>query len=295
VNLDKMRDRIKEIVQRDDVKYVIGYEQGSYAWRVSPCFARTSEDVEKLIFSPLCTQNLVTYLLLEEKLPLAKGEKAPNKKTGLFVKGCDSRAVCQLIQEKAVKREDLILIGVPCSGVVDPRKMNKVFRRVSGNIEIEEHGEKYTIKSGKTIKEIAKDELLFENCKNCQYQNPLIFDIMIGDEIKSTYKETYANVIELEKKQLPDRLKYWQQYFDRCIRCYACRNSCPICNCRECMAEKLNPTWIRREVNTTENMAFHILKAYHTAGRCIGCGSCERACPVNIPLTRLYRRWKRML
>ena len=34
---------------------------------------------------------------------------------------------------------------------------------------------------------------------------------------------------------------------------------------------------------------FHTTRAMHIAGRCIGCGECERACPVGIPLTELMR------
>ena len=34
---------------------------------------------------------------------------------------------------------------------------------------------------------------------------------------------------------------------------------------------------------------FHMLRAVHMAGRCIDCGLCEEACPVDIPLRLLYR------
>ena len=35
---------------------------------------------------------------------------------------------------------------------------------------------------------------------------------------------------------------------------------------------------------------YHIIRAFHIAGRCIDCGECERVCPVNIPLSLINRK-----
>jgi coenzyme F420-reducing hydrogenase beta subunit len=289
-DLAKMRNEIKKIVQRDDVKYVIGYEKGTYGWRVSPSFARTPEEVDKFIFSPLCVNNLAVYLVLEEKLPLPKGVEEEKKKIGIVVKGCDSRSVVQLVQEKAISRDDVVILGVPCSGVVDPRKMKEMFGKEIGTVAIEDKGEKYVIVIDGKKREVLKEELVSENCKTCQYQNPVISDILIGDEIKEKKEQNYSKVKELEEKSTQERWDYWKEKFEKCIRCYACRNCCPVCNCKECMAEKTTPVWIRRSVNLSENAGFHIMRSLHTAGRCIGCGSCERVCPMNIPLSKLYKK-----
>jgi len=290
VDLENMKKQIKEIVKREDVKYVVGYQEGTYGGRVSPSFARTPEEVDKFIFSPLCCNNLVAYLVLEEKLPLPRGTKEDKKKTGIIVKGCDSRAVVQLIQEKAISRDDVIIIGIPCSGVIDPKKMKEMLGKESGRVEVEENGDNYVIGIDGKKREVPKEQLMAGNCQTCQYQNPVIYDILVGDEIQEKKEEKYRSAKELEEKSLPERWDYWQEKFTRCIRCYACRNSCPLCNCQECMAEKLTPVWIRRSVNCSENTAFHIMRAFHTAGRCVGCGSCERVCPMNIPLTELYKK-----
>jgi len=36
---------------------------------------------------------------------------------------------------------------------------------------------------------------------------------------------------------------------------------------------------------------YHLVRFLHLADACIGCGQCSDVCPVDIPLTRLYRRF----
>jgi len=245
VDQKKLKEVAKETVSRDDVKYVIGYEKGTYGFQVYP--------------------------MLEEKLPLRKDEKEDKRKIGLVVKGCDSRAAVQIIQEKGLKREDIVLIGVPCSGVIDPEKITARFPHQTKPVEVEEEGEKFVIIiNGKTHK-ISKEELMF-------------------DEIETSKKENHENIKTLEKKSLKEKWEYWEKQFEKCIRCYACRNVCPMCYCKECMVDQLSPQWVRRSVDISENTSWNIMRAFHLAGRCIGCGECERACPVGIPLTELNKK-----
>ncbi len=290
VNLEKMRNEIEEIVTREDVKYVIGYERGTYGWRISPSFATTPEDVKKLTFSPLCVNNLAVYLAMENRLPLPESKAEKDKKVGVVVKGCDSRAVALLLQEKAISRENVIIIGVPCGGVIEPAKMQKRFGDVLSHVSVAEQGDTYVVSFDDTQTEVPKVELLPNVCKTCQYQNPVLYDVLAGDLIETQQEESYAGVTALEEKVIEERWDYWKTMFDRCIRCYACRNVCPVCNCIECLTDKLQPVWIRRSVNTSENTAYHVMRAFHMAGRCISCGMCEKACPVDIPLTTLYKK-----
>jgi len=288
VNINDLRKAVKDIVQRDVVKYVIGYEKGSYGLRVSPSFAFTPEDVDKFVFSPLCSNNLAVYLLLEEKLPLKRNEKEDTRKIGIVVKGCDSRAVQQIIQEKGIDREDVVLIGVPCTGVVDLKKVTEKFQNTQ-NGEVIEEGENFVITvDGKSCK-FSKEELLCDTCVVCENPNPVIYDVFIGEEVESK-KEDYKRIHQLEEKSLAEKWEYWQEKFERCIRCYACRNACPLCYCKECMVDHLSPQWVRRSVNISENTAWNIMRAFHLAGRCIGCGACERACPMDIPLMELNKK-----
>ncbi len=54
--------------------------------------------------------------------------------------------------------------------------------------------------------------------------------------------------------------------------------------------DHLSPQWVRRSVNISENTAWNIMRAFHLAGRCVGCGACERACPMDIPLMELNKK-----
>ena len=88
---------------------------------------------------------------------------------------------------------------------------------------------------------------------------------------------------ELNKLTPEQRLAYWQKELSKCIKCYACRQSCPMCYCIRCTVEVNQPQWIPVQANIHGNMEWHILRAMHLAGRCISCGECGRACPVGIP------------
>jgi ferredoxin len=290
VDMKELKDAVKKTIAREDVKYVVGYDKGTTGFQAAPTFAFDENDVDKFIFSPTCVNNLAVYPMLEDKPPLRKGDKVDTKKIGIVLKGCDSRAIVQIIQEKGLKREDLVIIGIPCTGVVDPKKLRAKFSKQIKNFEVMDDNDNFVITNdGKTYK-IPKEELMPDKCKECEYPTPIIYDILIGREIKGTKKPNFKEIKEYEKESLEDKWKNWEKEFDRCIRCYACRNACPMCYCKECMVELLDPQWVRRSVNLSENTAWNMLRAFHLAGRCIGCGECERSCPMDIPLMKINKK-----
>jgi ferredoxin len=96
--------------------------------------------------------------------------------------------------------------------------------------------------------------------------------------------DKYKNLLaELNKLSTEEKFAYWQKELSKCIKCYACRQACPMCYCTRCSVEVNQPQWIPVQANTHGNMEWHILRAMHLAGRCISCGECGRACPVGIP------------
>jgi len=253
----KMREIARDLLERKEVKRVIGWEKGIFPYQSTPFFAETPADANKLIWDEFCLNNLAVYLL-----DFRNGED----KVALFVKGCDSRGVVRLIQDQQFPRERVYLIGIPCPGLKD----SAAFATLPAGTEIP----------------------VADKCRACTYKNPVLYDVLISPLEASEKMEgdPLAGVKELEALDLEARFKFWQSHYERCIRCYACRNICPACNCRECIFDQTTKEWLTKEVNGANNQFFGMIRDFHIAGRCINCGECERICPVEIPIMRLNRK-----
>jgi len=108
--------------------------------------------------------------------------------------------------------------------------------------------------------------------------------------IEKSGADPYDTIGKFKGKSLEERLKFWQKEFSRCIRCYACRQICPMCYCPRCVADQNSPAWFSKATELEGNFSWNIVRAMHLAGRCIGCGECQRACPVGIPLREINRK-----
>jgi len=290
IDLEKLRDLARETISRDDVKYLIGWKPGTHGFRISPHFVSNPEETAELIFSPLCSNNLATYLTLTEKRPVPRGEQPDTRKVALMVKGCDSRAVLQQLTEQGIKKDHVYVIGCPCEGVIDIKKVEGKYPGILDQVEARWENGKISLylPSGKV--EMARDDIVAEKCLTCRYPNPVIADVSLREEVEVKGNNTFDDVKKMEAQSAREKWAFWQGKFNSCIRCYACRNVCPMCYCEECILDKTNPTWIQRSVNISENTSFQLARAFHLAGRCVECGECERVCPVNIPLSRLNRK-----
>ena len=218
--------------------------------RARPAFVREAQDADRLIWDGRCTHNLVTYLR-QFQGPQHGQDRPP--RIGILVKPCDSRSLNVLFHEEQVERERVYVIGLTCEGV-------------------------------------KKDGQLLERCRRCSERVPLVYDLVKGEVPKAIGRENYADVEELEGMSPVERLAFWAEAFDRCIRCYACRQACPACYCFECVAEQLDPPWTSIAIDLPQKQFFHVMRAYHLAGRCSGCNACEEACPMELPLSLLNRK-----
>lgn len=81
-----------------------------------------------------------------------------------------------------------------------------------------------------------------------------------------------------------ERRAFWAAELGRCVKCYACRASCPMCYCERCSMDCNRPQWVPVASHAQGNLEYHIVRAMHLAGRCVRCGTCGAACPVGIPV-----------
>ncbi|NTV01438.1 MAG: 4Fe-4S ferredoxin [Chlorobiaceae bacterium] len=102
--------------------------------------------------------------------------------------------------------------------------------------------------------------------------------------------ELQKDADRLEQMSASERFGYWKEQFSKCIKCYACRQVCPMCYCRRCIVDVNQPQWINTSSHTLGNFEWNIIRAFHLAGRCVSCGGCDRSCPVNIPLRLINHR-----
>jgi len=278
-DLETLKKTVSDALSRVDV--VIAYGRGFDPLHAAPSFIERPQGADGLVFSPLCEQNLASYLT-----------RLNNKKVGVVVKGCDSRTVVQLLQEGLIKRENLFVIGIPCNGVVSVKKAAAALRNgkvlsiafTEGSmVAVTDRGEN----------RIAVNDILQDKCGSCRHPTPLVYDVLVGGPVEATRDapSAYDDVRVIENMPLSERLAYWERELGRCIRCYACRNACPLCVCREsCIAETRDPHWMTQETTASEKMMFHMIHTLHLAGRCTECGECERACPMGISLMTLKKK-----
>jgi ferredoxin len=126
-------------------------------------------------------------------------------------------------------------------------------------------------------------------CETCEVHLPRFADEVIGqaDQPAAAPGERWKSLEALMALPTSERMAYWASEFERCVKCYACRQVCPMCYCERCLVDKNRPTVIEPSPTAKGNFAWHILRAFHLAGRCIGCDECTRACPAGIDLRLL--------
>ncbi len=281
----ELQTAIKAILP--DVSCVIGWSGGPDALRGAPLFMRSEDDVNNFSGGFFAVNNPALYL------PEYKGSKV-----AVVAKGCDSRSIGQLLAEKLINREEIHIIGFPCQGVIDNAK---VVAALAGKVEagqvtaVEETDETIELSFPDQTISLKKTDVMADKCSRCLYPNALISDTFVGEKREPAITEDpYADLAAFEALPLEERQAFWEKEMSRCIRCYACRNACPLCVCRDhCAAESRNPEWVTQADGVREKLFFQIIHASHLAGRCTGCGECQRACPMGIPVLLLKRSLSR--
>ena len=274
---DKLIARAKELLASGKVQKVVGWKKGLFEDDITPAVFTSAEELDKdFVFNENCKANLSKYLvgitkeieiaksttrmnntMAKQRDPNAEDKPIPQAVVLVFLKPSDTYSFTQLLKENRITREDVYAIGVPCQD---------------------------TLNGG-------------EVCESCAGKKHVSCDELIGvDEAAEANLEPNTKrmeeVAKLEAMSVEERYEFWRNEFSRCIRCNACRNICPACTCEKCVFDN-NALFTSQKVAETnfEESLFHIIRAWHVAGRCTDCGECSRVCPQNIPLYLLNRKF----
>ncbi|MCL2350548.1 MAG: 4Fe-4S dicluster domain-containing protein, partial [Defluviitaleaceae bacterium] len=253
---EQMRKRAIELLNSGEVNRILAWKKGDFEYYPEPSFFTTAEEIEQdFVYNRFCAANLTKYLMAAPWL----GGRQFEGKTAIFLKPCDSHSFNRLLEENLANREKTHIIGVACGG----------------NVYVEE------------MEEIG----LLEKCQVCEKTEHAVFDEVIGEVSRNPSKDRMEMVDALDAMTGEERFAFWQEQLSKCIRCNACRNTCPVCNCKKCVFSGDNYDMVSK-VNTTEfeGQMFHAVRAFHVAGRCSDCGECSRTCPQDIPIHLLNRK-----
>ena len=268
-------ERAKALLAEGKVQSVVGWRKGLFDEDITPGTFTTAEDLEKnFVYNKYCVSNLSKYLvkitknieikksttrmnntMAKQRNPEAVDAPIPNEVVLVFLKPSDTYSFTELLKENRITRSDVYAIGIPCQDTLD-----------GGDL-----------------------------CDNCKGKKHVSCDELIGvdpnAEVEPNTKRM-EEVAKLEAMSEKERYEFWRGEFSRCIRCNACRNACPACTCEKCVFDNNNLyTSQKVAVTSFEENLFHIIRAWHVAGRCTDCGECSRVCPQNIPLYLLNRKF----
>lgn len=275
---EKIRERAKSLLDEKKVDVFIGYKKGTLPLMNEPVLISNPDKCDQLFWNSNCGLNLCNYLTKR------------TDKIGIIANGCNSRNIVNHIIENQIKREQLYIIGIPCRGMIDHRAVERAVK-YKEIISFEEKGEKFTVKGTDFEEEFDKKDFLQINCAVCIHRNPVEYDELIADKVEEqTDVDPFKDVAHIEAMSSEEKWGFFTGMLSKCIRCYACRNVCPLCFCPTCFVDESNPQWVGKSIDPTDTMTFHFLRAYHCAGRCTDCGACERVCPTGISMRQFTKK-----
>ncbi len=273
------------LLENGAVSAVLGWKRGEFDYDITPAVFTSAQDIEAdFVWNDFCGANFSKYLVAHTR--------KTEGKILVFLKPCDTYSFNQLLTEHRFDREKVYAVGVPCEGMADINKIKEICG--DGISAIEADGENllvHSIYEDAPVTVLAKD-VIAERCVNCKSKKHVAYDELIGEDGDVIDNNRFDEVEKLEKMTADERFAFWQDQLSKCIRCNACRDVCPACTCEKCVFD--NPSSgveNKSPANSFEEKMFHIIRAFHVAGRCTDCGECSRVCPQNIPLHLLNRKF----
>ena len=284
ISRETLLDKAVSMLSSGEVSAVLGHRAGEFFYDVTPSVFTDTEDLkENFVWNDFCGANFSKYLI--QKTKKIEG------KILVFLKPCDTYSFNQLLTEHRFDREKVYAIGVPCEGMVDIAKIKAITGDGIVKIDSTDAGLVVTNIFDETVT-VNTNDVLAERCVNCKSKKHTAYDELLGDEGEVIDSNRFDEVEKLEAMTPDERFAFWQGELSRCIRCNACRDVCPACTCEKCVFDNPNSGVENKAPSTSfEEKMFHIIRAFHVAGRCTDCGECSRVCPQNIPLHLLNRKF----
>lgn len=281
-----IKKRVGELLSDGTVTKVLGYKCGDFFYDVTPAYFESADETAELVYGSFCGANLSKYLINACKT-LEEGGKIL-----VLLKPCDTYSFNQLLTEHRIDRDKIYVLGTGCKGMLDIEKLREM--GFKGITKVIDGGDELTVKTIYGDKTCKREDALLEKCLCCKGKDFKAFDEIIDPEPETEQEraDRFAKVAELENMTAEERYAFWNGELSKCIRCNACRNVCPACSCMKCVFDNpVSGAASKANTNTFEEKMFHIIRAFHVAGRCTDCGECSRVCPEGIPLHLLNRKF----
>lgn len=275
--------RARQLLERGEVSRVLGWKKGEQDFDVEPAFFETAESLDALVYNGFCGANLSKYMI-------EAGKK--EGKTLVFLKPCDSYSYNQLLREHRVDREKAYIIGVGCKGKLTVSKLPFVGILAITGAEYPDAAEDLTVETLYGMESFPYKDAMLERCHVCKGKEHVVYDERIGESANTVDADRFGEVARIEAMSPEEKFAFFRSELSKCIRCNACRNVCPACSCRKCVFDSTAFNSEQKANTTTfEEKMFHIIRAFHVAGRCTDCGECSRVCPQGIPLHLFNRKF----
>jgi len=275
-------EKSKQLLADGTVDRVLGWKKGELAYDSTPAVFNSADEIDsEFIFDDFTASNVSKYLIKETQ---------KEGKVLVFLKPCDTYSFNQLIKEHRINRENVYVVGIECSGKLDIEKLRA--KGISGIQNIINNDGVLTVETLYGTETVPSADVMAERCNSCKSKKHVAYDELIGEDGEVIDSNRFDQVAELENMTAQERYDFWRSQLSKCIRCNACRNVCPACSCENCVFDNPNSGIANKApADSFEENMFHIIRAFHVAGRCTDCGECSRVCPQNIPLHLLNRKF----
>lgn len=284
--MQELISKAKELLADGTVARVLGWKVGDLPYNPEPAYFENEESLQDFVYNGFCGANLSKYMIEASRL---------EGRTLVFLKPCDTYSFNQLIKEHRVDREKAYIIGVGCKGKLDIEKIKKAGVRGIESIkgaELSDEADVLTIQTLYGEKTFSYADAMLERCHVCKGKEHQIYDELMLESKDTKDADRFDEVKKIEAMSPEEKFAYFQSELSKCIRCNACRNVCPACSCRKCVFDSTKfDSSQKANADSFEEKMFHIIRAFHVAGRCTDCGECSRVCPQGIPLHLFNRKF----